>query len=794
MASTCVVKFEAGNMVRLAAVLVALAGTSVAWAQNARAKTPANTPAQQPPVMQPYMDPGQMRDNSLDEIARLNMPASAGPKGDTRVSVTGDDFTVDLHVNDEDLGKVLEMLSLQSQKNIIASKNVSARVTANLYGVTFLEALDSLLAINGFVYQQQGNFIYIYTRDEWKEVLKATRQRISRTIKLNYLSAIDASEFVTPLLSADGGQIKSNGKTRNFPAMGETPIGNDEYANDAQLVVYDYEENVNEIESLLKQIDTRPAQVLIEATILQTALTEQNAFGVDFAVLANLQFQQFVGIGGPLHGPQALIGGRAVTGSPTPFPADGGGTALGTNIGNVAGPGGLKIGVVSNGAAAFLRVLDEVTDTTILSNPKLLVLNRQVARVLVGRKVGYLSTTSTTTASTQTVEFLDTGTQLYVRPFVMGDGMIRMELKPQVSEAVIRDTTDAKGAAVTIPDEVTNELVTNVVVRDGQTIVLGGLFRESTQSTRRQIPLLGDIPLIGQAFRGNEDDVQRSEIIFMITPTKTNDAALAEAGERGAAYADHARTGALEGTLWFSRSKITAQRNMEAQRLAQAGDTKKALWNVERSLRLDPSQPEMIALREKLTGEQSKWPVRSLLQRIMHGEATTRVVEVNDQTQSLNTNSPNSPVPETPGLSTFAQSGGTAANTTGTNNAAGDTTANHTGNTGANNSGNSTNSNTQVADASAAAPGSNTGMTTGGGTTSGGATSFASDNATTFTGPLGSWYFPSRGTGEPATRTAMRTPVGMPGVFGSAWFFSGGRTTGQTQLSNVSENGAADTK
>ena len=82
--------------------------------------------------------------------------------------------------------------------------------------------------------------------------------------------------------------------------------------------------------------------------------------------------------------------------------------------------------------------------------------------MLVGKRVGYLNTTSTETSTTQTVEFLDTGTQLYFRPFVSSEGEVRMELKPQVSAAEIRNITDAKGAAVTIPDEVTQELVTNV--------------------------------------------------------------------------------------------------------------------------------------------------------------------------------------------------------------------------------------------------------------------------------------------------------------------------------------------
>lgn len=755
---------------RLAAVMTAIAGTSAALGQQKPASKPPSNALQ--PMQPVFFDPARTPDNSAAaaEIARLtNQPGErTPPKTDTKVSVD-ENSIVDLHVTDEDLGTVLEMLSLQSQQNIIASKNVSARVTANLYNVTFYEALDAILSVNGYVYEQQGNFIYIYTREEWKEIEKNSKPRVSKVLRLNYLTAVDASEFVKPLLSPDGGQIKANGKTGTFPSMGDVPVGNEEYANEGVLVVYDYEENVAEIEALLKQIDTRPSQVLIEATILQTQLNEQNAFGIDFGIVADLNFSEFVGIGGPLLGPNALIGGRSSTGGSAPFPADGGGTAIGTNVGNVGGPGGLKVGVVTNNVAFFMRVLDEVTDTTILSNPKLLVLNRQSARVLVGRKVGYLNTTSTDTATTQTVEFLDTGTQLYVRPFVMGDGMIRMELKPQVSEAVIREATDATGAAVTVPDEITNELVTNVLVRDGQTIVLGGLFRESTQSTRRQVPILGDLPIIGQAFRGNDDETNRSEIIFLITPTKMNDTALDSSGQAATAYIDHARTGAREGTLFWSRDKLTAQLNIEAERLAREGDNEKAIWNVQRSLSLNPNQPEVVALREKLTGNKSQWPSRSLLNDAIRGDANKRSSQAPTPSPNFN-------------ASSTASNNAFNAPATGTFNTA--TTPSNTNSTAIADS--NTTQETQTFTAT------NTNNTTDANTPTTDSQSFTTAAAPSMTTNEDSPFFPNQGT--PFAGKAASGPVGLPGGFGFWSFTTAFNNNVQDRFTNVSETGTVGGK
>jgi type IV pilus assembly protein PilQ len=540
-------------------------------------------------------------------------------EGEVKVS---DHLIVELHVKDEDLANVLQMLSIQSQINIIASKNVSATVTADLYGASFFEALDAILHVNGYGYVEKGNFIYVYTADELQAIQDANRRTIHKTVHLDYLNAADAAEFAKPLLS-DKGVITTQGTTPDFTIADNAPNGKDSYALGAIMVVNDYEENVEQIESLIKEIDTRPAQVLVEATVLQTTLTEDNAFGIDFTVLGSLDMADFTGLGGPLEAVNGLLTGtgKTVDGTNVQVPDDGDGGALTQTVGQTQGPGGLKVGVVAGDVAAFLKVLDEVSNTTVISRPNILTLNRQPARVLVGTKVGYLSSTSTDTSTTQTVQFLDTGTQLYFRPFVSRDGMIRMELKPQVSNATIRDVTDSGGSTVTIPDENTSELSTNVIVRDGNTIVLGGLFTESTFAGRRQVPFLGDLPVLGQAFRGNDDATDRAEIIFMIKPTIVNDQLLLEQGARGDEYINHARAGAREGLLIWSRERQTARLLVSADRKERAGDIDGALYCVERALSLNHFQPEAVAMRERLSAKKREHPSRSLLDVILKNES-----------------------------------------------------------------------------------------------------------------------------------------------------------------------------
>ncbi len=530
-------------------------------------------------------------------------------------------MTVDLHVQDEELANVLQMLSLQSQRNIVLSNDVSATVTATLYDVTFYEALDAILHVNGYGYIERGNFIFVYTVEEIAQIEAAERQPISKVIRLNYLNANDAAEFVGPLLS-EIGQIKTNGDPESFAIPDDAPIGDETYALQATMVVVDYEENVEEILALIEQLDTRPSQVLVEATILQTSLTEDNAFGVDFSIIGNVDFADF--ISGPLSTTNALLGGSSAEGGVSEDTA----TSLTSSPGNTSGPSTFKLGVIQDDFSVFIRLLDEVTDVTILSRPALLVLNRQPARVLVGERVGFLNTTSTETSTTQTVEFLDTGTQLQFRPFVSDDGMIRMELSPSVSEGLIQPATDINGANVSIPNEITQELTTNVMVRDGSTIVLGGLFTEQTTASRRQVPVLGDIPVVGAAFRGHDDSTDRAEIIFMIKPTIVGDEQLMEMGERGLEYAERVRAGARSGLLPFSRDRMTAMLNVEAERAALAGDTSKALWKLRRSLSLNKSQPEALHLRDALLQKETFWPSRSILYKTLDGEAMKRIGQV----------------------------------------------------------------------------------------------------------------------------------------------------------------------
>jgi type IV pilus assembly protein PilQ len=513
---------------------------------------------------------------------------------------------IELHVENQEITKILKLLSLQAQRNIIASRNVAGVVSADLYEVDFYEAIEAVLHANGFGYRERGNFIYVYTAEELATMEQVERRRITRVRRLNYISAADASTFVTPLLSEQG-SIALNGETPSGITVTAGDVGGNRFAFADTLVIHDYEDNVNEILALINELDVRPPQVLVEATVLEVRLTEANAFGTDLSIVLDNGLDIFPT---PLSVVDDIIDGVVPDGDTSSFhQVYGSETAFQSTPGNVAsGDASIKMGVVTENVSVFVRALDRVTDSTIIARPKVMVLNRQRADLLVGARLGYLSTTATETSTTQTVEFLDVGTQLTVLPDVKDDGFIRLAINPSISDG----TTSSIDGQI-IPNETTSEFISDVMVRSGQTVVLGGLFKEDTIITREQVPGLGDMPLIGAGFKGHDDSVRRSEVIFLITPTIVRDEPMFAAGERAADSVEVQSMAARTGLLPWSRSKKTAQHLRDATRYYDQGEHDRALLAAKMALSLEPNNNEAVRLRERITNDRERMPTRGVL-------------------------------------------------------------------------------------------------------------------------------------------------------------------------------------
>jgi type IV pilus assembly protein PilQ len=529
------------------------------------------------------------------------------PGAEPEITVT-DRGTVQMHVSDLPLSTVLQVLSIEGQRNIIASPSVTGTVTASLYDVTFEEALAATLHANNAGYRTAGKFIYVYSNDELALMEQAANPPLTRVFRLSYINAADAHEYLTPLL-AEGETITVSTPPATGIGSSTDEGGSNDSASQAFVVVTARRDTQERIEQVLREIDVRPRQVLIEATILRAALDDNNELGVDFTFVEGVNFQI---LNAASRGLTSLDLGD--------LPADRldkcnaiAQTEFTQNI----SPGGLTIGIIKDDIAVFIRALESVTDTTVLANPKVLALNRQRGQVIVGRRDGYLTTTVTETQAVQTVEFLETGTQLIFRPFVGEDGFVRVELHPEDSVGFV----NAQG----LPTKQTTEVTTNVIVEDGHTILIGGLFREVTTDSRSQIPLLGSIPGLGQVFRSNVDSTSREEVIILMTVHIVEDhdryaAVSAEQWEN----IERMRVGLRQGLMWHGRERLAQFHYRKAMEAFSTGDTDKALWHSNMAIHNNARLLPAIELKEKIMQERIWDPdgtsVRAFIPRLLADE------------------------------------------------------------------------------------------------------------------------------------------------------------------------------
>ncbi|MHC4105180.1 MAG: type II secretion system protein GspD, partial [Planctomycetota bacterium] len=355
-----------------------------------------------------------------------------------------------------------------------------------------------------------------------------------------------------------------------------------------------YPENIAEAEKMLKELDIRPKQVLVEATILSATLTEGLELGIDLNFAAGVSLTGTESIA-EVGGVNAAALQSTITTPIGQVAAGTAGTPLETSGFAAVGGSGLRVGVSSGDFAAFITALETVTDTTILANPKILAVNKQLGMVYIGNKIGYTSqTTQTQTSTTQQVEFLETGTRLAFRPYIGNDGYIRMDIQPKDSSGTLK--------ANNIPDEFSTELATNIMVKDGETIVIGGLFRDVVVTSRSQIPLLGDLPLIGAFFRKTTDSVQRQEVIVLLTPHIIDEAKETNSDAR-ADDIERKKLGAKNELQWAGKARLAEDRYVMAARSYLEGDTEAALNALNYVLELRPSYLEAIRLKERIIAE-----------------------------------------------------------------------------------------------------------------------------------------------------------------------------------------------
>ncbi|HLF97826.1 MAG TPA: secretin N-terminal domain-containing protein, partial [Methylococcaceae bacterium] len=267
-------------------------------------------------------------------------------------------------------------------------------------------------------------------------------------------------------------------------------------ANNA-LVIYAPPFEYESIEKLIKELDVMPLQVLVDAMIMEISLTDELRYGVQWA------FQHSGGRGegalGPLNGVVADAASAA---------------------------GGFGYHFIAKNVQASMEALADKSKINVLSAPSLMVLNNQQAIIKVGDQVPILTSASTPTTGgadtnpivTNTVQMRDTGVQLQLRPRVNKGGLVTMDIQQMVDDVKETDSSN-----IDSPTIAQRQIQSSIAVKDGDTIVLGGLIKDTHTSANTGIPVLKDIPILGALFSTTRRSVDRTELIVLITPHVAED-------------------------------------------------------------------------------------------------------------------------------------------------------------------------------------------------------------------------------------------------------------------------------
>jgi type IV pilus assembly protein PilQ len=375
---------------------------------------------------------------------------------------------VSLIVRDASLSKVLALLAQTYHLNIVAANDIDVSISITLNNVPLEQALTAILSVANYTWVERNGIIMVTSMTESAQLPADIQGRQIQVFELDFASATVVAEAITSLLSPIGkmSTIKSDSQ--------------DNRRTREMIVVEDLPPSIARIGGYIQEVDQPPRQVLMEAHILQVNLKDDNKCGVDLNGLLRVAGSQV----------KLQTTGLASDAATPAFLA----TVEGGDLGTV------------------IEALESSTDSKTLGSPKVLVLNHQEAKIHVGKSIGYQGSQTTTQTSTfQNAQFLDVGVTLKLTPSITSDNRVLLQVHPEVSDGAINPQTS-------LPDKTTTELDTDVMLNDGQGMIIGGLINETDSTVQSKIPYLGDLWKVGILFKRSEVDKERSEILVAIVP------------------------------------------------------------------------------------------------------------------------------------------------------------------------------------------------------------------------------------------------------------------------------------
>ncbi len=297
----------------------------------------------------------------------------------------------------------------------------------------------------------------------------------------------------------------------------------------SQLVVVATEKEMDQVEKLVAQLDSKTKQVLIEARLVETAMNPSTVKGIDWSGTLKAQNMSFGNNALPGTAPQPTIPGVGGTPTTPATPGTIGGILsdpkllMSPSAGSFFSPATAFLN--ADGVSAVLSFLNNNTDSKILSSPRTVTLDNDTAHIEVGTEYPIINVTAGTAQTTggSQVAYSNLTVRLDVTPRISANNTINLKVSPQVMRLDSLQKFNVGGQNFDVPVFATRRIDTSVMIPSGNTLVMGGLIQDNTSSGNVKVPILGDIPGLGLLFRQDKKSREKQNLIVFITPTIVQD-------------------------------------------------------------------------------------------------------------------------------------------------------------------------------------------------------------------------------------------------------------------------------
>lgn len=382
--------------------------------------------------------------------------------------------TVNLDFSDVALNQILATIAQGTGLNIIGGEELSEKINIHLKDVPLEDVFDIILRTTGYTYVKEGKILRIIPQEE--------APLVTEVFELQFVHAAQMEKAISHLLTREG-TVKSFSK-----------FSEEEYSN--FLIVTDTPESLATIRDLVKRLDKKVGQVMIEVKFCEVTLDKDDELGIEFLIRPYI-----TGASTQTRFPLPMMGTKQLD-RPDVLTQEAGEITLGT--------------VSFADFTATLHALDTKTEVNLIASPRIATRDGEEAEIVIGDKIPiplYERNEATGSMEVTGYQTEDIGVLLRVTPVINRDNTVTLKVHPEVSEI-----TGYTGPNNERPIISTREVTTLFTVENGKTIVLGGLMKQTVTNALTKVPILGDIPIFGKLFRYQDDAEDKRELLIFITP------------------------------------------------------------------------------------------------------------------------------------------------------------------------------------------------------------------------------------------------------------------------------------